>query len=329
VEPNLDPGLEIIILKCLEKDPAKRYSSAAALADDLGRWQRGEPITGRPPTLWRRSWRAIRRNRQWAAAISLLAVLVCVLGALGFSGVFNPAGSTTGPPSREFEPITDLARRGHWAVGNGTVTPQQDGSIRLESSELALWEIPWNHAAERFRLQVEVEDLAPATKGPGGVGVYFGYAQHPTPQGTEHWFYEYVFAERIAFQKRDETRAGLAEGHLYARRYGPGLTTSVMDPFIRQCTLDFPPQPSARRLLTVDFTPDLVSAYWDKASVPSMHITGQFFNGNVGRTLAALEPKEKNSPPLFNPLKGSLGLLCENGAAMFRRLTISPLPGNQ
>jgi tRNA A-37 threonylcarbamoyl transferase component Bud32 len=329
VEPKLDPTLEIIILKCLEKDPAKRYPSAAALADDLGRWQRGEPIITRPPTRWRRIRQAIRRHGKLVAAMSLLAVLVCLLGVLGLTGVFSPSASTAGPAAPGFDLPADLASKGHWAVGQGTVTPLDDGSIRLESTEPALWEIPWNHPAERFRLQVEVEDLAPAAKGKGGVGVYFAYAQQATPQGTEHWFYEYCFAERIAKQHRPETRPGNGEGHLFARRYGKGLVDRTVDPFIRQCTFDFPPQPGARRLLTVDFTPDLVSAYWEKATVPSMHITGQFFNLNVGRTFAGLEPNQKNAPPLFNPFKGSLGLLCENGAATFRKLTISPLPGNE
>jgi serine/threonine-protein kinase len=46
--------LEAICLKCLEKDPVRRYPTAAALADDLDHWLRGEPVTASPPSLWRR-----------------------------------------------------------------------------------------------------------------------------------------------------------------------------------------------------------------------------------------------------------------------------------
>ena len=60
--PKIDRDLEAICLKCLEKDPVRRYSSAEALAEDLERWLRLEPIAARPTTLWEKTVKWIRRK---------------------------------------------------------------------------------------------------------------------------------------------------------------------------------------------------------------------------------------------------------------------------
>src|SRR5262249_10404632 len=58
-----DRDLSIIALKCLSKDPAQRYATAGALAEDLERWQRGEPILARSSTTIERSVKWAKRNK--------------------------------------------------------------------------------------------------------------------------------------------------------------------------------------------------------------------------------------------------------------------------
>jgi len=72
LNPRADRDLAVIALQCLEKESARRYASAAALADDLERWRRGEPILARPARAWERAWKWSRRHR---AAAALLVAL--------------------------------------------------------------------------------------------------------------------------------------------------------------------------------------------------------------------------------------------------------------
>jgi WD40 repeat protein len=72
--PRLPRDIEIVCLKCLEKDPGQRYASAAELADDLARFRRGEPVEARPVGPVGVTLRWARRNRTIATLLVLLAV---------------------------------------------------------------------------------------------------------------------------------------------------------------------------------------------------------------------------------------------------------------
>jgi tetratricopeptide (TPR) repeat protein len=75
LQPKLPCDLETICLKCLRKEPPKRYGNAGDLADDLHRFLRGEPIHARPVRVWERGVKWAKRRPLLAAEVVLLAVV--------------------------------------------------------------------------------------------------------------------------------------------------------------------------------------------------------------------------------------------------------------
>jgi WD40 repeat protein len=79
LNPQADPDLETVCLKCLQKDPQGRYDSAAELATELDRWLRGEPIWARPAGMVERSWKWVRRKPLQAALLASALVSAAVI----------------------------------------------------------------------------------------------------------------------------------------------------------------------------------------------------------------------------------------------------------
>jgi len=97
LNPRLDRDLETICLKCLEKDPRKRYASADALAHDLERWLNREPIRARRTSAWERAFKWARRRPAAAAllAVACLAPLLLVIGLVIVNLRINEAHRNT------------------------------------------------------------------------------------------------------------------------------------------------------------------------------------------------------------------------------------------
>jgi tetratricopeptide (TPR) repeat protein len=88
--PGLPRDIETIALKCLQKEPGKRYDSAAALAEDLRRFRAGELIVARPVPFWERAIKWARRRpaiATLAAAVLLLVAALLGLGVLSYERI--------------------------------------------------------------------------------------------------------------------------------------------------------------------------------------------------------------------------------------------------
>src|SRR5947208_6258539 len=113
LSPKVDRDLNTICLKCLEKDPRRRYAFALALAEDLERWLKHEPIRARRTGLVTRGRKWVRRNPSIAVMAAMLVVLAVPLGVMIWkaesehSPLSNPA-----PPDKSIAvlPFSNLSK---------------------------------------------------------------------------------------------------------------------------------------------------------------------------------------------------------------------------
>jgi TolB-like protein/Tfp pilus assembly protein PilF len=116
LNPKIDRDLSAICLKCLEKDPKRRYSSALALAEDLEHWLKHEPIAAKPSGFFIRTRKWVRRNPSTTVLVMLLITL-----AVGLSvTVWNRKPAVLIPKSvavLPFENLSDDQNNAYFADG--------------------------------------------------------------------------------------------------------------------------------------------------------------------------------------------------------------------
>src|SRR6266705_267073 len=117
LNPKIDRDLSTICLKCLEKDPKRRYSSALALAEELERWLKHEPIQARRTGIVARSRKWVRRNPSIAVMAAMLLALAVPLGVMIWNSEFPRQPVTTGIAVLPFENLSEKKENTSFADG--------------------------------------------------------------------------------------------------------------------------------------------------------------------------------------------------------------------
>ncbi len=114
---KIDRDLSTICLKCLEKDPASRYSSALALAEDLEHWLKHEPIAARRTGFVTRSTKWMRRNPTGALLAAALVALATAVGWNLWKSELPQPPLTTGIAVLPFENLSEQKENGAFVDG--------------------------------------------------------------------------------------------------------------------------------------------------------------------------------------------------------------------
>jgi serine/threonine-protein kinase len=344
VRADIDAGLESIILKCLEKDPADRYGSAAELADELGRWRRGEALQTQPDNFWRRLKRRARRHP------GRVALGAAVLAA----ALLMPAALYITHPDRAHDAIVRTLREGSEAhlIGargrpawlepvlgkTGAASVNPEGLFTLSAWDTSLWRLCKDPQLEAYRFQARVRHERSADG--GRVGIFVSHDATRVADGQAHFYFKLTYNDisdvkaRLKKLPADSPFRNLPTGN--AAELAPAFSYDAPAPlgatFAGSDSPYFTPagfRGGRWRTLTIEVTPEAISAVFDDAPLRPLPL-----DRTATRLQQSWREQRLHDPryvllgdyvPTFRARAG-LGLMISHGTASFCDVVVAPLP---
>jgi serine/threonine-protein kinase len=337
---KLDRHLEAICMKCLEKKPADRYPSAAALADQLDRWLKNEPTFPPPPSRSARMWKAVRRHPRAVAAVCMCVLLGALASAAWYFLDPDRPVKNIERRLRRGETVTLIGETGgprwsHWGLRQGVTNPVhlKDGAFSMTGlNYTVLTLLPDPQGSYRLSVEVRHENTTP-----GAVGLAFLHSRHDIPQGKEHCLCTLTFNDweansrdpvsgkmfsRIDFMVLCVQESG-SEGSL---EFGLDKAATVFYKHFVPAGVE--PGEPLWRPLAVEVRPEGVDLYWKEdhlAHISRKKILENFQNAKKELVGGRMIDPLPDLHPAFSP-RDALGLFVARTQASFRRVEVKPLP---
>ena len=199
IDPSIPVDLETIVMKCLEKEPARRYDSARALAEDLKAWADGEPIHARRSSI---GYRLLKAARKHTALVST-ALVVLIAGVAGGAYALHARRAAE-----------EQARLAH-AFGQEV---ERNDAVARYAALLPLHDTRKERATIEARmkeLEARIGTLGDAAEGPGRYALGRGYLTLERPGDARR---ELERAWKAGYRAPEVSYAlGMALGELYRR----------------------------------------------------------------------------------------------------------------
>jgi serine/threonine protein kinase len=331
---NRDLGA--ICLKCLEKEPARRYASAEALAEDLRRFLDGKPTLARPPHWYENAWRVARRRPALGAAALLCLVLPAALPLTSSAPPQDPdrerkqaeAKLAAGKPFRfdGIEPLPGPFR----SLSSPPISFQHLAAttgFALGSFDPLLLELVSDPGSDCYEFSTAIRHNE-EVRGTSEVGIFFGFRR--AGDRSRYGYYTLSFAD-IGFLTERATENGQPSSSLEIAGYVQGAGAfhrfHEEDPTV----LRFRPARARAdgdiwRRIGVRVTPEGVTPFWQDEQgrwMPGKLIPAARLEKYLQR-LTAKHPHVAGIPTNFSPRAG-LGLYVNRAEGWFRHVVLVPM----
>ena len=358
VRPDTPRELNAVICKGLEKDPADRYSTADAFADDLDRFLAGRPVQARPRPLPMRVWRRARRVPKSLAAAVLLAISTMI--ALVAVVLLDRKAAAVSEPTpdqkldvlmgelKKGKPVTLVGQTGLpvWhtpLVGNYAMIASDtvQGSCAIESVSTGVCKLLTQMPIQSYELRMELCDIASSSNNLAGefgyrLGLIFGLdsvVQADGPRMETGFAIRFNDQDNAFFKGLPPAPIAVSFDHLVMSEE-PGNGVAIQQTgiaFIR----DNPSRKAGTGLwrpIRVNVSPAGIEAFWGHGDQPANRIV-KLTAAELDDNIAAAETSMRRSwrPGAMGPLPRwapdrPVAILCHKCAVGIRNVVVTPTP---